>query len=79
LTEHTVDSKSLIIRVKKEDSAFVYALLEALEGVALPTTLPSVAGSPDRDIQLSYTKDFESELRELLSSLGEIVYEPKFL
>ena len=75
----TDDTKglSLTIRVGKEDSAWVYALLESMEGVALPTTLDAAPGCPSRDLSLSYTKGFEQELRDLLDSLGECVYEPK--
>lgn len=40
------------IRVRTEDSAFVYAVLEAAEGVCAYSTLPHQSGDRHRDLEL---------------------------
>ncbi len=64
-----------IIRVKKEDSAFVYFTLEAHEGLASYSTLPHQPGDAYRDLELRIPPDFLAEVESLLSRLGEMIYE----
>ncbi len=65
------------IRVRKEDSAFVYFMLESYEGIASYSTLPHTVGDSHRDLELRIPPDFVSEVDELLGSLGEMIYELK--
>jgi hypothetical protein len=63
------------VRMKKEDSAFVYALLEASEGITSYTTLPHAPGAPHRDLELQIPEAFVSDVDELLKRLGDLVYD----
>lgn len=63
------------IRVRKEDSAFVYFLLESYEGITAYSTLDSKPGDSYRDLLLLIPPDFASEVNQLLNQLGEMVYE----
>ncbi len=50
-----VDPQSSIIRrirVSKADSAYVYAILEASEGICAYTTIPHQSGDWHRDLEL---------------------------
>ncbi|HAR44385.1 MAG TPA: hypothetical protein DCS07_17440 [Bdellovibrionales bacterium] len=62
-----------VIRVRKEDSAFVYFILEAQEGITAYSTLPSAPGDAYRDLELQIPPDFVAETEDLLKSLGEMV------
>jgi hypothetical protein len=63
------------IRVRKEDSAFVYFILESYEGLTSYSTLDFKLGDAHRDLELRIAPDFISEVDELLEGLGEMVYE----
>lgn len=63
------------IRVKKEESAFVYFILESHEGVTSYSTLPHREGDPHRDLELTFSATFASEVDEILKDLGEWVHE----
>ena len=63
------------IRVKKEDSAFVYFILESHEGVTSYSTLEHREVDPHRDLELTFSTDFASEVDEILEDLGEWVHE----
>ncbi len=63
------------IRVRKEDAAFVYFILESHEGLASYSTLPHQPGDAHRDLELRITPDFLEEAEGLLHRLGEMVYE----
>jgi hypothetical protein len=63
------------IRVRKEDSAFVYAILEASEGIASYSTLPHAPGSAFRDLELQIPDGFRDDVARVLQELGEKVYE----
>lgn len=69
---HSVKKK---IRVKKEDSAFVYFILESHEGITSYSTLPFQQGDSFRDLELRIPPDFIIEVEELLKSLGDLIYE----
>jgi hypothetical protein len=64
-----------IIRVKKEDSAFVYFILESYEGIVSYSTLQHQVGDAHRDLELRIPPDFVGEVDELLQELGDIIYE----
>lgn len=64
-----------ILRVKKEDSAFVYFILEAQEGITSYSTLDYLPQDPNRDLELTYSPDFENEVVSLIKELGALVYE----
>ena len=63
----------IFIRTKKEDSAFVYNVLEAHEGIAAYTTLPFRAQDPFRDLELLVTEELKEDLKALLLDLKEMV------
>lgn len=67
-------AKKRRIRVRKEDSAFIYFLLESYEGMTAYSTLPHQVGDTHRDLELSYTVDFESEVDKFLTEMGEMVH-----
>lgn len=63
------------IRVRKEDTAFIYFILESYEGIASYSTLDSQPGDAHRDLELIIPTDFEAEVASLLKDLGEMAYE----
>ena len=69
-----------LIRVRKEDSAYVYFVLEALEGVASYSTLAHAPGAAYRDLELTVPVGFEQQVDELLTvpesagGIGDLVY-----
>lgn len=63
------------IRVKKEDSAFVYMILESYEGITSYSTLDHKTGDAYRDLELRIPPDFVEEVEDLLKQLGEMIYE----
>ena len=66
------------IRVKKEDSAFIYFILESYEGITSYSTLAFQAGAAYRDLELRIPSDFLKEVEDLLSSWGDLIYEIEF-
>lgn len=66
-----------VIRVKKEDSAFIYFILESYEGITSYSTLDHVPGDSYRDLELRTPPDFVSEVDQLLQTFGDLVYEIK--
>lgn len=70
--KHSIRRK---IRVKKEDSAYVYFILESYEGIASYSTLEFKQGDAYRDLELRITPDFIKEVDELLKRFGDLVYE----
>jgi hypothetical protein len=63
----------IFIRSKKEDSAFVYHILEAQGGWAAYSTLPFKSHDPFRDLELLVTKEMLVPVNELLQSLKDVV------
>ncbi len=63
-----------VIRVKKEDSAFVYFILESYEGITSYSTLDFKSGDLHRDLELRIPPDFEQEVEEVLNSFGDMIY-----
>ena len=63
----------IFIRTKKEDSAFVYHILEAQEGLAAYSTLDFKPHDPYRDLELLVPKELVHQAEALLETLGEMV------
>ena len=64
-----------VFRVRKEDSAYVYFILESYEGITSYSTLPFEKGDIHRDLELRIPPDFLNEVEDLLKRLGDLVYE----
>lgn len=62
------------LRVRKEDSAFVYAVLEAHEGICSYSTLDHVPGSLHRDLELQVPSGWTEEVDRVIQDLGDYVY-----
>ena len=60
-----------IIRVHRRDAAFVYAILESLEGMTSFTTLPDVPGQDYRELELFIAPAFAEDLEVVLSGLRQ--------
>lgn len=63
------------IRVKKEDSAFVYMILESYEGITSYSTLDYKPGDAYRDLELRIPPDFVQEVEAVLKRLGDMIHE----
>lgn len=63
------------IRTLKKDSAFVYAVLEAHEGITQYSTLDFVRGSDHRDLELLVSPDFLGDLNAMLEDLKGVAHE----
>ena len=59
----------MVIRVRKQDSAYLYQILESYEGLTNFSTLDAEKESPYRDIALHYAPDLFPELERLLLCL----------
>jgi hypothetical protein len=77
MTTGPVSSTIKIIRVRREDSAFVYFILESYEGITSYSTLGFRKEDSFRDLELRIPPDFVDEVDELLRELGDMVYEIK--
>ena len=60
----------MVLRVAKQDSAYLYALLEAYEGVVNFSTLPSERTAGFRDIYVFSTESMRSELGQVIAILS---------
>ena len=72
-----IDAIRRKIRVRKEDSAFVYFILESQEGITAYSTLDFTPQDAHRDLLLMVPPDFNGEVDRLLKELGDLVYEFK--
>lgn len=61
----------MVIRVRKEDSAYLYQILESYEGLVSYSTLTSAPGHPYRDIVLHPASGPIAGLQRLLERLRE--------
>ena len=61
----------MILRVRKEDSAFLYQILEASDGLTNYSTLPNEKNQSYRDILLHRAPDLVGELRLLLDRIAQ--------
>ena len=72
------DSKSvrtMRIRVRKEDSAFIYTILEAHEGLASYSTLSHRVGEAHRDLELTIPVSLLPEALQMLDSISNLYME----
>jgi len=63
------------IRVRKEDSAFVYNILEAHEGLASYSTLSHRPGEAHRDLELTIPDSLLPEALRMLASINTLFVE----
>ena len=61
----------LVVNLPKEDSAFLYFLLEANEGLCFYSTLQHETGQSSREIDLKGTLEFKDEILRILDRLKE--------
>jgi hypothetical protein len=65
-----------VIRIRSEDSAYLYALLEGYEGLANCSTRPHQVGDRHRDIELRASPSRVAELEEVLSEIRKELEDP---
>ena len=63
------------IRVRREDSVFVYWVLESHEGTVAYSTLEHRPGDAHRDLVIFVPPGQEAAADHLLRSLGDLIYE----
>lgn len=64
----------MILRVRKEDSAYLYQVLESYEGLTNFSTLDSKANPAFRDIELHIPPDLRAEVMLLVERLKAEIY-----
>ncbi len=64
-----------VLRVRKEDSAFVYTIFEASEGLGSYSTLPHEVGDAHRDLELRIPECLLTEADQMLESIQELILE----
>ena len=69
LKEKNFQLVRLIIRVAKENSAFLYFTLESNEGLCFYSTIESSLSGQYRDLELVATLEFEEALLHLIENL----------
>ena len=62
------------IRAPKEETVFLYALLESYEGLASYSTINFSSEVPYRDMELRYSADFSDDISRLLRQLDSIIF-----
>jgi hypothetical protein len=60
----------MVLRVPKQDSAYLYQLLESYEGLANFSTVSTDRELPYRDIALHIAPDFRAEVEALVERLS---------
>jgi hypothetical protein len=68
-----VHAKKIIIRSKKADSAFIYHVLEAHEGLTAYATINYQLHDQHRDVELIFAPEQEADVRKLLLDFGEMI------
>ncbi len=63
----------IFVRTRKEDSAFLYHILEAHEGLVSYSTLPFERHDAFRDLELLVTEELKGDLEQVLSELSDWV------
>lgn len=58
------------IRVRKQDSAYLYQILESYEGLANYSTVSQQKDLPYRDIELHIAPDLRAEVEALVARLS---------
>lgn len=64
-----------VFRSRKQDSAYVYAILESYEGLVSYSTLDGQASDLHRDLEITFSPETEKDVSVLLNSLSEVIYE----
>lgn len=64
-----MQGQAIILRVAKEDSVFLYQLLEGYEGLSSYSTLPHENGAGFRDIELIFPPSQASAVNDLVKIL----------
>lgn len=59
----------MILRVKKEDSAYVYQVIESYEGITNHSTLGEEKGTPHRDVILHIAPDLRHHVERMVEEL----------
>lgn len=70
-SQEKINGTRKTVRVKKEDSAYVYAILESYEGITSYSTLDFKREDPFRDLELRIPTDFIEETQQVLRRLQE--------
>jgi hypothetical protein len=73
MIETPVHASKMIVRTTKEDSAFLYKLLEAHEGLTAYSTLEFKNADPYRDVMLIIPPGAEAAVKRLLQDLESFV------
>jgi len=60
----------LVVRVSKEDSAFLYFTMEANEGLCFYSTLEESQGLPHRDVEIYLSTSLQNEVEKMLEHLA---------
>jgi hypothetical protein len=63
----------LVVRTRKEDSAFLCQVLEAQEGLTAYSTLEQPSHAQYRDLELLFTEENRRDVLALLQDLGPLV------
>ena len=59
----------MILRVKKEDSAYLYQVIESYEGITNHSTLGEAKGVPHRDVILHIAPDLRHHVERMVEEL----------
>jgi hypothetical protein len=70
---YPVRASRIVVRTRKEDSAFFYAVLEANEGLTAYSTLFEQKEAHFRDVELIFTEENRRDVAALLQDLGPMV------
>ena len=65
--------RRVVIRVPKDEAAYVYQLLESYDGIATYSTLPHEKNFPYRDIAIMPAPDLVSEVKILVRNISSEV------
>ena len=68
-----IHAKTITIRSKKEDSAFIYHILESHEGLTAYRTLDHIPHEQTRDVELIFSAESLADVRSLLKELAHLV------
>jgi hypothetical protein len=68
-----VPASKMIVRTTKENSAFLYNLLEAHEGLTAYSTLEFKQADPYRDVELMIPPGSEAAVKKLIQDLESFV------
>ena len=60
----------MILRVRKEDSAYVYQVIESYEGITNHSTLSDLKSVPYRDVVLHIAPDLKPYVEKMVAALA---------